>query len=144
MHSEADLIRKFKSIERLFIGAKSDGEKEAASDALNRIKQRLEELKESDPPVEYKFTLSNMWSRRLLSALLRRYGIEPYRYYRQRYTTVMAKVPAGFVDNVLWPEFQDFNEILREHLDEVTTDIISKAVFKDTSEAVVKNGKLLN
>lgn len=144
MHSEADLIRKFKSIERLLFGAKFDGEKEAASEALNRVKQRLRELEESDPPVEYKFTLTNMWSRRLLTALLRRYEIEPYRYYRQRYTTVMAKVPAGFVDSILWPEFTKFDEILRGHIDEITSDIISKAVFKDTSEVVVKNGKLLN
>jgi len=141
MHSEADLIRKFENIERLFIGAKTDGEKQAASNALDRIKKRLEEIKESDPPIEYKFTLSNMWSKQLLSALLRRYGVEPFRYHRQKYTTVMANVPEKFVNDVLWPEFEKLDNILEQHIDEVTTNIISKAVFPDTSDATVTDRK---
>lgn len=42
-------------------------------------------------------------ARRLFLALLHRYDIKPYRYYRQRYTTVMAKISRGFVDETLWP-----------------------------------------
>jgi len=143
MNTEADLIRKFESIERLFIGAITDGEQSAAAEAMGRIKKRLEELEKSDPPVEYKFTLSNTWSRKLLSALLRRYDIKPYRYHRQRYTTVMARVPKGFVDNILWPEFEKLDSVLQEHIEEITSSIISKAVFKDTSEAVVEESKQL-
>lgn len=143
MQTESDLIRKFKRIERLFTGAQSPGEKNAASNALDRIRERLEELKKIDPAVEYKFSLTDMWSRRLMVSLLRRYGINPYRYYRQRYTTVMAKIPKSFVDDVLVPEFEKFNTILREHIDVITTDIISKAIYKDTAEAVVKEDKRL-
>ncbi len=143
MSTEADLIRKFESIERLFIGAITDGEQSAAAEAMARIKKRLEEFEKSDPPVEYKFTLSNTWSRRLLSALLRRYGIKPYRYHRQRYTTVVARVPKAFVDNILWPEFEKLDSLLHEHIEEITSNIISKAVFKDTSEAVVDESKQL-
>lgn len=144
MNSEDDLIRKFESIERLFIGAKTEGEKNAAENALERIKNKLEEIKESNPPVEYTFTLSNAWSRQLFSALLRRYGIKPYRYKRQRHTTVMAKVPEQFADNVLWPEFEKLDKLLMDHLNEITEKIISTAICKDTSEAVVENEKLLN
>ncbi len=144
MNTESDLIRKFKSIERLFIGAKTGGERDAAADALERIKKRLEDFKESDPPVEYKFSLSNDWSRQLFTALLRRYGIKPFRYHRQRYTTIMARVPKSFVDDVLWPEFEKFDNTLREHIDEITSNIISKAIFNDTSEAVVEEQKLIS
>ncbi|NHZ84458.1 MAG: hypothetical protein GWP19_01085 [Planctomycetia bacterium] len=144
MHNEADLIRKFKRIERLFTGAQTSGEKHAASNALDRIRERLDEFKKSDPAVEYKFSLTDMWSRRLMVSLMRRYGINPYRYYRQRYTTVMAKIPKRFVDDVLMPEFEKFNTILREHIDEITTDIISKAIYKDTSEVTVKQDKQLS
>ncbi len=42
--------------------------------------------------------MGDMWSRKVFVALLRRYGIRPYRYKRQRYTTVMAKVSKKFVD----------------------------------------------
>ncbi|MDQ6992658.1 MAG: hypothetical protein Q9M31_04230 [Mariprofundus sp.] len=139
MYSEADLIRKFESIERLFVGAKTAGEKQAAANALTRIKQRLDEIEKIDPPIEYRFSLSDMWSRRLFSALLRRYDIEPYRYYRQRRTTVMAKVPKQFVDTILWPEFEELNKMLKSHLNEITSSLISKAIFKDDSEATVKD-----
>ena len=81
MHNEADLIRKFKSIERLFSGTKTEGEKHAALNALDRIKQRLKEFQKTETPIEYKFTLSDRWSRRLLVSLLRRYDITTYRYY---------------------------------------------------------------
>jgi len=144
MHNEADLIQKFKRVERLFTGAQTAGEKHAAANALERIRERLEKFKKIDPAVEYKFSLTDMWSRRLMVSLLRRYGINPYRYYRQRYTTVMAKIPKRFVDEVLWPEFEKFNTILREHIDEITSDIISKVIFKDTSEVTVKQNKQLH
>lgn len=143
MNSESDLIRKLKSIERLFIGAKTEGERCAASDAMVRIKKRLEELEQTDPAIEYKFTLSNTWSRKLLSALLRRYGIKPYRYHRQRYTTIMALVPESFVDEILWPEFEKLDATLQEHMENITSNIISKAIFKDTSDVVVEDPKQL-
>jgi len=142
--TEEDLIRKFRSIEQLIIGASTEGEKGAAFDALERIKKRLSEIKKSDPPIEYKFTLTNTWSRKLLSALLRRYDIKPYRYYRQRHTTVMAKISVGFVNSIFWPEFKRLDTILQEHIDEITSNIISKAVNKDTSEATVKKENILS
>jgi len=113
------------------------GERVAAAKALERIRQRLEETKQGDPPVEYKFSLADVWSRRLFVALLRRYGIRPYRYHRQRHTTVMAKVPKRFVDDTLWPEFQELNDTLRAYLDEVTSRVVSEGVHADSSEAEV-------
>ena len=101
------------------------------------MRQRLAEVAQLDPPVEYQFTMADMWSRRLFVALLRRYGIQPYRYYRQRYTTVMAKVPKGFVDETLWPEFQQLNDTLRQYLDEVTDRVVSESIHADSSEAEV-------
>src|SRR5690349_4623681 len=86
------LIEKLKRIEALFADrAATTGEKAAAGEARDRIRQRLEKLPE--PAVEYTFALRNPWSHRLFVALLRRYNIRPYRYPRQRRTTIMAKVP---------------------------------------------------
>ena len=85
--------------------------------------------------------MGDMWSRKLFVALLRRYGVEPYRYYRQRYTTVMANVPQKFVDEILWPEFEELNETLQSYLSEVTERVVSEGVFADSSEASVVNEK---
>jgi hypothetical protein len=139
MTEEQQLIKKLQSIESLFAGATTPGERTAAANALERIRKRLEENRKVDPSVEYKFSMPDMWSRRLFVALLRRYGIKPYRYYRQRYTTVMAEVPRRFVDETLWPEYEKLNEILRVYIEETTERVISEAVFSDGSEAEVRD-----
>ena len=88
-----------------------------------------------DPPVEYKFTLQDAWSRRLFTALLRRYGVHPYRYRGQRYTTVMARVSVSFVDKTLWPEFIELDNTLKAYLSDITNRVIREAIFEDDSEA---------
>jgi hypothetical protein len=129
------LVEKLKLIEALYSGAATAGERSAAENARHRIRNKIEKYKEADAPVEYKFTLENMWSRRLFAALLRRYDIKPYRYYRQRYTTVMAKVSKKFVDETLWPEFLELDKELTEHMNDTVERIINEAVFGDSSEA---------
>ena len=79
--------------------------------------------------------MADQWSRRLFLALARRYGLAPYRYRRQRLTTVMVRVPRGFIDQVLWPEFQELNKALVHYLNEVTLRIIHDEVHGDASEA---------
>ena len=141
---ETRLIEKLRLIETLFAGATTGGEKVAAGRARQRIMERLRLREKEDPPVEYRFSMSDMWSRKLFVALLRRYGIKPYRYSGQRYTTVMAKVSKGFVDDTLWPEFQEISETLRTYLSEVTDRVVSQVIHQDSSEAaVVKKPKQL-
>jgi len=110
----------------------------AAELAKQRILERLKAVEKLDPPVEYKLTLSDMWSRRLFVALLRRYEIQPFRYKRQRYTTVMARVPRSFVQETLWPEYCELNEALRDHLDDVTTRVVREVIHAESSEAEVR------
>lgn len=129
------LIEKLKLIEALYSGATTPGERSAAENARVRIKNKIEQYRGADPPVEYKFTLQNMWSRRLFVALLRRYDVKPYRYYRQRHTTVMAKVSKSFVDKTLWPQFLELDNELTTHIDDTAERVINEAVFSDSSEA---------
>ena len=96
----------------------------------------MAELERGDQPIEMQFSLPDQWSRQLFLALCRRYGLKPYRLYRQRLTTVMLRVPKRFVDQVLWPEFQELNAALVQYLNEVTTRVIREEVHRDTSEAV--------
>ena len=134
---EARLIEKLRLIEALFAGAKTAGEKDAAERAKQRILDRLKSLEAADPPVEFKFTLRDMWQRKVLVALMRRYGLKPYRFRGQRHTTVMAKAPKQFVHETLWPEFQEISVTLRTYLAEVTERVVSEVICRDNSEADV-------
>jgi hypothetical protein len=134
---EARLIEKLRKIEALFAGAATDGERTAAAEARARIQARLREVAVVDPPVEYRFTVTDQWSRRLLVALLKRYGLRPYRYPRQRHTTVMARVPARFVDETLWPEFESLWGELQKWLTDATERVVRLVTEQDTSEAEV-------
>lgn len=135
MNDVRRLIEKLRLIEALHAGAATAGERAAADFARQRIKERIQQCEVADPAVEYKFTLNNAWSRRLFMALLRRYDIKPYRYYRQWHTTVMARVSKGFVDKTLWPEFQELDKELTSHLDAIAEKIISETIYADSSDA---------
>ncbi len=132
---EARLLDTLSKIEALFAGATTDGERVAAGEARRRILARLTEVRALDPPVEYKFTLSDAWSRRVFLALCRRYELVPYRRRGQRFTTVMLKVPRRFVDETLWPEYVQLSDTLRAYLDQVTERVVSQVLQADSSEA---------
>lgn len=140
---EQDLLDKLSKIERLYAGAATLGEKEAAADAMERIKRRLGETAKIERPIEYKFTLADGWSKKLFTALLRRYALRPYRYARQRRTTVMVRVPRSFVDETLWPEFLELSGVLQTYLDEVTERVISGAIHENEGEEEVIAGEYL-
>jgi hypothetical protein len=141
---EARLIHKLRLIEALFSGAATEGEKVAAGKARDRILERLKLWEKEAPPVEYRFSMPDMWSRKVFVGLLRRYGIRPYRYSGQRYTTVMARASKRFVDETLWPEFQEISETLRSYLSDVTDRVVQQVIHQDSSEAeVIEKPRLL-
>jgi len=138
MTDEQRLLEKLRLIEALFAGAATPGERDAAAHARERIRARLSAQEQTDPPVEYAFNLRDRWSHRLLIALMRRYQISPYRRPRQRYTTIMARVPARFVKETLWPEFLELNKTLAVFLDQVTERVVAEAIHPDRSEVEVR------
>lgn len=138
------LIDKLRRIEALFADrAATPGERTAAGEARERIRQRLADSVQTDPPVEYTFTFRSHWSKKLFIALLRRYNLRPYRYARQRYTTVMARVPARFVKETLWPEFTELDHTLQQYLTEITDRVIAESIHGDTSDVEVRSGRAL-
>jgi len=137
------LIDTLLKVEALHAGATTEGERLAAESAIERIKAKLRQFELSDPPVETKFSLVNQWSKRLFTALAKRYGLTPYRYYRQRYTTVMLRAPRSFINEVLWPEFEALDKILEKHLDEVADKIISQAIFSGSHDVEIREQTLI-
>ena len=127
------LVNKLQKAERDFFGVKPD-----SKDILSVIAKRIEEYEKLDPPKEYQFSIADRYSKTLFNAIARRYGFRPYRYKRQKYTSVMLKVSKHFVDEILWPEFMMLNSELEFYLDRVTNEIIRASVFEDISEEIYK------
>lgn len=142
MLDEQKLIEKLQRIEALFAGAATPGEREAAAHARERIRARLSAQQNTDPPIEYSFNLRDRWSHKLMIALMRRYQIRPYRYPGQRYTTVMARLPRSFVDETLWPEFEELNRTLASFLSEVTDRVIAHGIESNMAEVDIAPERL--
>lgn len=139
--TEEQLRERIRKIAALFEGAKTAGERDAAAAALGRVKQSLESLHPqprttyTEPLVEMQFSLADRWQRRLMSALCRRHGLVPFRYRRQRYTTLMVRVKRSFLEHILWPEYVELRDALDEYLAAATDRIIREEVFNDAREA---------
>ena len=132
---EAQLVAKLQRIEALYARAGSEGERVAAERARERIRARLAELAVAEPPIEFRFSLADQWSRHLFVALLRRYDIQPYRYRGQRRTTVMARLSDSFVNDTLWPEFLELQATLVAYFDALTDRVIEQALDVKAGEA---------
>ena len=138
--TEQQLREKLRKITALFEGAATSGERQAAAAAMERLRQSLHAAAKTQPLPETKFSLADQWQRRLFTALCRRYGLEPYRYKGQRYTTVMVRAPRSFVDSTLWPAYLELQQALHSYLNEATERIIRDEVYRDAGEAAERAG----
>jgi hypothetical protein len=135
MAIEDELRERLRKVEALFLGAATAGERDAAGAAAERLKAKLREASRSDPPVELKFTISDHWSRRLFIALCRRYGFSPFRYARQRSTTIMVKAPRRLFDEVVWRQFNVLHADLWAYLEQTTERLIRDTIHADAADA---------
>jgi hypothetical protein len=135
LSTEQELRQKLRKIAALFEGATTTGEQDAAAAAIERVRAALKAAEQKEKSVETAFRLPDRWSRRLFTALCRRHGLTPYRYPRQRHSTVVLRAPASFINKVLWPEFLEIKSALDEYLNEATERIIREEVFRVSEEA---------
>ena len=126
---------KLRKIEALFAGAATPGEKAAAGAAAERIRQRLGQAAGKEKSIEMKFSIPDVWSRQLFIALSRRYGLRPYRHPRMHRQSIMLKGPKSFMEQVLWPEFQELSAALVAYLSEITEKVIREEVHRETGDA---------
>ena len=144
MTTEQELRQKLRKIAALFEGATTPGERNAAEAAIKRVRAAIAATERSEKTIEMNFRLPDRWNRRLFLALCRRYGLHPYRYPRQRYSTVVLRAPASFINGTLWPEFLQIKTALDEYLHEATERIIREEVFGDSEEAEERAGTPAN
>jgi len=128
------LFEKLRRMEALHARTTFDGERQAAEQALESLRQRLRELSKNET-IEMTFTMGDGYSHRLFLAMVRRYGIKPYRYRGQRRTTVVIRAPKSFIDDTIWPAFQELNAELHSQLRDITAKLIAESVWEDSSDA---------
>ena len=135
MSREQLLREKLRKIEALFAGAATEGEKIAAGAAAERIRERLDQATGTEKTVETKFSVPDIWSRQLFLALSRRYGVRPFRYRRMHRQSIIVWAPKSFIDQVLWPEFEELSAALTDYLSEITERVIREEVHGETGDA---------
>ncbi len=132
MAGDGELRAKLAKVEELFRRAGSAGERAAAGAAMERLRDRLGGSGgERDEEGEVRLSLPDVWSVRLFVAVCRKHGVRPFRYRRQRRTTVMVRVGQGLLERVLWPEFERLHRELESYFEDVTDHLIEDALGSD-------------
>ena len=49
--------------------------------------------------------------------------------------SIVIQAPESFINQVLWPEFQELNAALTDYLSEITDRVIREEVHGETSDA---------
>jgi hypothetical protein len=114
MSTESQLREKLRKIEALFAGAGTTGERLAAEAALERVRARLSELGQKDPPVETQFSMPPMVALSI-SRTIPALRVEPLSSSSATAQHRHVRAPRGFVDQVLWPEFGELDRALRAY-----------------------------
>lgn len=131
-----NILDKIRKIEALIAGATSEGEKNAAIAARLRIINRYPLLESSKDQKEFALYTQDNWHKKLLLALCRKYGVKPYRYNRQKFTTVMIKTDKQFLNEVLWKEYLEYSKHLEHLMEEIADGIIAKIHLSEKEEII--------
>lgn len=136
------ILEKLAKIEALIQRASSEGERQAAVFAKQRVLASLQE-RQSQMPTEYKVSFDSPWKKRLFVALCRKHGLSTFRYYRQKYTTTCLRARKDVMDDLLWPEYTRYAKILEELVEDVMRDLINK-IYEVKEEETVIAGEIGN
>lgn len=130
MERHEDIQAKLQKLEELFARGATEGERAAAGAALDRFAARLDHVSQ-EAETEIRYSLPDTWAVRIFVALCRKHGVRPYRYPRQRRTTVMVRVqPSAFEQNVL-VEFRMLHSELVAYFQDTVDHLIADAMKSD-------------
>ena len=138
MPNDRELREKLAKVAALFRRAGSPGERAAAGAAMDRLRGRLgASIRDREPESELKFSLPDGWSVRLFVAICRKHGLRPFRYARQRRTTIMVRARERHFDRVVWAEFSRLHTELELYFQDVTDDLITRAMGSDGDDSTI-------
>lgn len=125
-----DIRAKLEKLEALFARGATEGERVAAGAALDRLTSKLKDVPKEDE-VELKYSLPDSWAVRIFVALCRKHGVKPYRYPRQRRTTVMVRVLPDAFERTVMVEFKTLHRELVAYFQETVDHLIADAMKSD-------------
>lgn len=133
MRDQDDIREKLAKLEALFSRGATAGERAAAGAALERLQSRLDidAPSKDEPVIELQYSLPDVWAVRLFVALCRKHDIKPYRYPRQRRTTVMVRVQQTNFEQTIAREFQTLHRELTNYFNETLNHLIANVMKSD-------------
>ena len=144
MADDTEMHEKLAKLEALFARGATEGERAAAGAARDRLQAKLApEAHASDAPeVELQYSLPDVWSVRVFVALCRKHGIRPYRYPRQRRTTVMVRVQETRFERTVAAEFRTLHKELTAYFNATVEHLIADAMKSDGSDETLEQRQL--
>ncbi|NRB18292.1 MAG: hypothetical protein HRU33_12145 [Rhodobacteraceae bacterium] len=127
-----DIRERLTKLEALFARGATAGERAAAGAALERMQARLE--KEGEAETEVKYSLPDIWSVRLFVAICRKHDVKPFRYRRQRRTTVMVRIRKSEFERTVAAEFHTLHQELTTYFAEMVDHLISDVMKSDGND----------
>ena len=144
MAGDNDIRDKLAKLEALFARGATAGERAAAGAAHDRLqaKLRLEPDGGEEPESEMQYSLPDVWSVRIFVALCRKHGIRPYRYPRQRRTTVMVRARQSSFEQTVGEEFRTLYRELTAYFSEMVEHLIADAMKSDGTDETLEQRRL--
>lgn len=144
MRDQEGIRARLAKLEVLFARGATEGERAAAGAALERLHARLDVAGKrlDEPEVELQYSLPDVWAVRLFVALCRKHGVEPYRYPRQRRTTVMVKVRKAAFEQTIAAEFQALHRELTSYFDATVNHLIANAMHSDGDDEALEQRQI--
>lgn len=144
MNQHQDIRDRLAKLEALFARGATAGERAAAGAALERMQARLD-LNGSatpDPEIELQYSLPDIWAVRLFVALCRKHDVKPYRYPRQRRTTVMVRVRKAEFERTISAEFQSLHRELTGYFAEMVNHLIANVMKSDGDDETLEQRQI--
>lgn len=130
MGQQDDVRKKLEKLEALFARGATAGERAAAGAALERLNSRFDTGPQEEE-LEFQYSLPDAWAVKIFVALCRKHGVHPYRYPRQRRTTVMVKVQKSVFEQTVIPEFNTLHSELVAYFKDTVDHLIADAMKSD-------------
>ena len=144
MTRDRDIREKLAKLEQLFARGATPGERAAAGAARDRLQASLnvEAAHDAEPEIELQYSLPDVWSVRIFVALCRKHGVRPYRYPRQRRTTVMVRARQAGFERTVASEFRTLYRELTAYFDETVNHLIADAMKSDGDDETLEQRQL--
>lgn len=146
MAGDADIREKLAKLEALFARGATAGERAAAGAARDRMQAKLlsREDKGGEPETELQYSLPDVWSVRIFVALCRKHGLSPYRYPRQRRTTVVVRAGKSSFEATVLDEFRTLHRELTAYFNETVEHLIADAMKSDGEDGDLEQRQISN